>query len=372
MTVGRFDYSAVADEIAEAQLEHDTRVLNAPATSWDAVDLGDLWDGDLDDDPPEYFVRTDGACLLYKGKVSDIHGEPEACKGWIACEIVREVLARGERVVYFDFEDTERGIVKRLRSLGVARSQRHLFTYVGPNEPLNAATALSLERTMRFKVQGDIGLAILDGVTQAVSNQGGRGSNDNDEIAKFFREVPRVLRDEHGAAVLLVDHVTKAADNTRYAIGGQTKLAAIDGASFFAEVRQPFSPATPGVVDVWVAKDRPSMVRAVGVGEIKNLKQRVTTVHLQNVEGQVTVTFDLPDDDDGPMISEEDKEATRQLQIGTYVIANPLVTTNQILAAVSGTKTAIVRSLKKMIMQGTVVTIDGPNRAVLHKHVTAE
>jgi len=89
--------------------------------------------------------------------VSDIHGEPEACKGWFACCAATDVLARGLGVIYVDFEDCVRGVLGRMRSLGV--SDEVLvdgFSYVGPTEALQATvveggkdTRLSFERTLK-------------------------------------------------------------------------------------------------------------------------------------------------------------------------------------------------------------------------------
>ena len=77
---------------------------------------------------------------------------------------------------------------------------------------------------------------MLDGITQAISKQE-LSSNDGDEIGRFFKLLPRGIARTHGAAVLLVDHVTKSnEDRGRYAIGSQQKLAAIDGVQFSPEV----------------------------------------------------------------------------------------------------------------------------------------
>jgi hypothetical protein len=292
--------------------------------------------------------------LLYRGKVSDIHVEPEACKGWIACAAVKEVLEAGEPVVCFDFEDSAKGIVSRLHDLGVSHDYiREAFTYVAPDEALEMATRMSLERLLRFDVQRDVGLAVLDGVTQAVSNQGGR-SNDNDEIARFFREVPRVLTWEHKAAVLMIDHVTKDAGNTRYAIGAQTKLGAIDGASFFAEVRQPFGRGMSGQVDLWVSKDRPGYVRR-HAGELRGLMQRIATVRLQSDEatGAVTVRLEPPTETaDGP--SDEDTQTALMGKVVRVLQRRPGLTKPELRADVPGGNAKVDAALAALCERGYV------------------
>jgi hypothetical protein len=295
------------DAWAEAQLEADEAMWAAPHTSWDAVNTGRALAGLLDDPPPVYLSRTDGVLLLYNGKVSDIHGEPEACKGWFACYAAADVLARGLGVIYVDFEDSVRGVLGRMRSLGV--SDEVLvdgFAYVGPTEALQSAvveggkdTRLSFERSL--KVLNRLpALVVLDGVTQAIANQMVGSSNSNDDIAAFYREMPRMIAHGENCAVLLVDHVTKDAGNPRFAIGGMMKLAAVDGVSFQAEVKAPFGRGRKGLVLIKVAKDRPGYVREHG-GETDGFLQQIADMHLESdaETGAVTVRLEPPMDDAG-------------------------------------------------------------------------
>ncbi len=295
------------DAWVDVELEAEQAMWDAPHTSWDAVNTRWALEGLLDDPPPVYLSRTDGVLLLYKGKVSDIHGEPEACKGWFACYAATDVLARGDGVVYVDFEDSIRGILGRMRSLGV--SDEVLldgFSYVGPTEALQSAaveggkdTRLSFERTLRV-LSRPVGLVVLDGVTQAIANQMMGSSNSNDDIAAFYRDMPRMIVHDENCAVLLVDHVTKDAGNPRFAIGGMMKLAAVDGASFQAEVKVPFGRGRNGLVLIKVAKDRPGYVREHG-GETDGLLQQIADMHLESdaETGAVTVRLEPPIDDAG-------------------------------------------------------------------------
>jgi KaiC/GvpD/RAD55 family RecA-like ATPase len=295
------------DPWLEHQAEQEKALWDAPWTSWDSVNTGDALAGVLDDPPPAYLSRTDGVLLLYNGKVSDIHGEPEACKGWFACYAAADVLHRGLGVVYVDFEDSVRGILGRMRSLGV--SDEVLvdgFSYVGPTEALQSAmvqgdrdTRLSFERTLK-KSHRLVGLVVLDGVTQAIANQMFGSSNSNDDIAAFYRDMPRMIAHREQCAVLLVDHVTKDSGNPRFAIGGMMKLAAVDGASFQAEVKAPFGRGRKGLVVIKVAKDRPGYVREHG-GDTDGFLQQIADMHLESdpATGAVTVRLEPPMDDVG-------------------------------------------------------------------------
>src|SRR5271155_1911018 len=99
------------EEDIEADLDAQAALWDAPHTSWDSVDTKQALSGQLEDEPPRFVARTDGALLLYNGKFSDIHGEPEACKGWFACYAAADVMRRGYDVVYVDFEDSAKAVI---------------------------------------------------------------------------------------------------------------------------------------------------------------------------------------------------------------------------------------------------------------------
>jgi KaiC/GvpD/RAD55 family RecA-like ATPase len=282
--------------------------------------------------------------LLYNGKVSDIHGEPETCKGWFACYAAADVLARELGVIYVDFEDSVRGILGRMRSLGVSDEVlAHGFSYVGPTEALRSAvveggkdTRLSFERTLT-KSNRLVGLVVLDGVTQAIANQMMGSSNSNDDIAAFYREMPRMIAHGEHCAVLLVDHVTKDAGNPRFAIGGMMKLAAVDGASFQAEVKTPFGRGRKGLVVIKVAKDRPGYVREHG-GETNGFLQQIADMHLESdaETGAVTVRLEPPMDDAG-LLRVRMGIVCRALQTSALVnVPDPGLTLTKLRGVMSG------------------------------------
>src|SRR5262249_17991168 len=105
---------------------HSSETLEAAQTgerepsTWSEVDLEAVLSGELDELPPVLMKRMDGVPLLYRGKVHAIIGEPESGKGWFSCAAAADALARGEHVIYVDFEDTAKGVVSRMRALGVS------------------------------------------------------------------------------------------------------------------------------------------------------------------------------------------------------------------------------------------------------------
>lgn len=102
--------------------------------------------------------------------------------------------------------------------------------------------------------------AILDSVGEFMPLWG-LDSNSNDDYRLWHREVPAALADL-GAAVHLIDHVTKADAPGGYAIGAGAKKGAVSGASFAVAAVEPFVPGIGGAAALTILKDRPGALRA--------------------------------------------------------------------------------------------------------------
>lgn len=98
-------------------------------SSWYAKAL-DL-EGVNDEPEPEFLAREDGHRLFYKGKINAILGESESGKSWLALQAVAQALQIKKSVMYLDFEDSAKGILSRLRALGM--EDRHLELFVMPH-----------------------------------------------------------------------------------------------------------------------------------------------------------------------------------------------------------------------------------------------
>ena len=117
----------------------------------------------------------------------------------------------------------------------------------------------------------------------------GLSINDNDDVASFYRRLPRRFADA-GPAVVLIDHVTKTREGRgRHAIGAQHKLAAIDGASYIIESVTPFAPARFGLSRLLIAKDRPGRIREHLDGKT------VAELHLHSEPGHITASLRPPE-----------------------------------------------------------------------------
>jgi hypothetical protein len=237
-------------------------------SSWCPVDLTAALEG-RDLPAPELLSRTNGSHLLYRGRVHWFQGESESCKSWLAQIAAAQTLEAGERVLWVDFEDDDRGVISRLLALGVAKEAiRDRFVYVRPEEPLRTRDGFTAAKTDLDNLLGQqFALAVIDGVTEALTVEG-LSLIDNADIAIWLRLLPKRIADRTGAAVVCIDHLAKNSEGqARYAIGAQHKLAGITGAAYRLEVRKRFR-RTDGIAEVegqiaiTVTKDRPGWVRS--------------------------------------------------------------------------------------------------------------
>jgi hypothetical protein len=237
-------------------------------SSWTPVDLTSALKGD-DVEPPSFLKRSDGLCLLYACRVHAFQGESESLKSWAALLACRQVIEKGGNVLYIDFEDDARGVVGRLRALALSPDEilGH-FVYIRPDEPLqtrnDVATAGS-EDLMHVLADRSFALAVVDGVTEAMTTEG-LDLISNADVATWMRRLPRHLA-RTGAAVVVIDHLPKDRTNQgRYSIGAQHKLSGLDGAAYKFTLLKYFARAfgsdpIEGRAFITVEKDRPGFVR---------------------------------------------------------------------------------------------------------------
>lgn len=225
-----------------------------PPSTWAPVDLAGLWDGTAEPRRPEFLARGDGVAMFYSGETHSVHGESESGKSWLVQTAVVERLRAGDAVLYVDFESTAAEVLPRLRALGMTRDQLGQLTYVTPDGPTDTMFAELLTR--RYA------LAVIDGVTASMATLQTK-SNSQDEVTAWDKALPRPIARWTGAAVVQVDHVSKAKDERgRFMIGNQAKMANLTGSAFYVDVSAGLGQGRTGELRVYVAKDRPGGVRA--------------------------------------------------------------------------------------------------------------
>jgi hypothetical protein len=244
---------------AQPQIQSAEEQLEAfkQRKSWAPVNLESILDGSFVPLMPTMFTRKDGISLLYPGLTHSFFGESESGKSLILQLECINLLRQGFDVLYLDFEDQPQGVVGRFIEFGCDKEliRRHLV-YVRPDEKFNEESA-----EWQGILSRRYALAVIDGVTEAMGLTG-HELIDNSDVAEFSRLLPNALASKTGAAVVMIDHVSKSSESRgRGAIGGQHKLAAITGAAYLVEPETPLGRGKHGVVVLRLAKDRPGWLR---------------------------------------------------------------------------------------------------------------
>ena len=230
---------------------------------------------------PAYLKRSDGQALIYPAKLNVLLGEPESGKTWLAMLAAKDALKQGHRVAMIDYEDTPNTFLDRCDLVGITELDN--IQYHQPDLPIPPVqpTPTDFDDLLNWQPH----LVIIDAWTESLQLEG-LDQNSGPDIAEWIRRVARPFTNR-GAAVLILDHVTKSKETRGdWPIGSQHKKAAIDGAAYTVQLVERFGRATThetqGQLIIRMTKDRPGAIN----GQLKDGK----TV------GTVTLTF-YPDND---------------------------------------------------------------------------
>jgi hypothetical protein len=231
-----------------------------PLASWAPIDLGPYLDGTHVAPTATLLQRSDGLGLLYPRMTHSLHGESESGKSWVALWELSRLIKAEMPCAMVDFESDAGVVVSRLLLLGTPGELiSKWFAYRRPERsPAGDPEELAAWNALMAAVYV---LVVLDGVTDAMGLFG-KASKDNDDAAAFAKLLPRQIADRTGAAVLMIDHVTKDKDSRgRFALGGQAKMASLTGAAFTVDVVSPLGEGLRGELELRVAKDRHGRIR---------------------------------------------------------------------------------------------------------------
>lgn len=337
---------------ARAELEKVPAGSRNDTHTWEPIDLGALIDaGDMADVKATVGPRRDGQCLLYPAAVHSVSGEPGSGKTWFAQVIAAHELEQGRPVLYIDFEDRARTIIGRLRTLGVDdHTIRTQLRYIRPD----AAMTPAIRDNLTHAAAG-VQYAVIDGITEAMTMHG-LSLMDNEDVARWLHLLPRRLADL-GASVLQIDHVVKNSEQRgRYAIGGQHKLAGIDGAAYKILVTKPFGKGAYGRAKLVVDKDRH--------GDVGTTGSTAADLHIDARTDQIAGWLDDPTEDHAPDGSW--RPTGYMERIARIIEASPGVSTNTICAGVRGKREHLMHALSQLITEGHVRVEAGARGASNH------
>ena len=332
---------------------------DAPRATWGRTDLTDFVNGDYEAPVPTLMPREDGVCLLYPGLVHSFHGESESGKSWVlqaeAARCVKAALA----VLYVDFESDAGSVTDRLMELGCTPAQilAH-FDYRNPEMKPTSVYELEAWQDMMGR---SYALAVIDGVTDSLGIWNAK-SNDGDEVSGWMRAFPRQLAARTGAAVGLIDHVTKNADTRgRFATGSQMKMAGLTGAAYMVEVEDPLGRGLKGRLSIRVGKDRPGSVRGHG-GEMRKTDrtQLVAQFVLDATGMRPGASLVVPDDS-----PKQFRPTALMERVSLFLAASPGATGRTVTDSIQGKATYVRAALTLLVSEGYVAT-EVAGRSVKH------
>lgn len=301
-------------------------------------------DGTLQREVPTLGKLPDGSALFYSGRINQVLGDSNAGKSWTALLTSLQELQAGQHVLFFDFEDSPQGILTRLLDMGATREQLvQCFHYVRPDTSFDvvaAAAVLGLVRRVRPT------LAVVDSTGESLAVEG-KNPNADEEVALWFRGLPRQLADA-GCCVLLLDHLPKASDG-KFAIGRQRKRAAITGASYMQKMVEPFSRERAGHSSLTVAKYR--LGNGAQDQDVANL-----CVNPFPTLAKHLAQFTVPAAETRPNVRAELRE-----RVVAHLRQFPGETKNQVQKSVKGDNTAISSAIADLVDEGLARTEPGPN-----------
>lgn len=193
--------------------------------------------------------------MLYPGSVHILAGAPDTGKTTLSLSWALEVIRSGEQVMFLD-EEGGRGIVlDRLKSLGATDKEcESLAYYPFPGRSKEQWTRAGWADLKAELTEVQPALVLVDSAA-AVLAAAGLDENSAADTALLWHAFKWMARSQFGAAVIVIDHVTKNAEDSRYSRGSGAKVADSD-VMYRVDLIKPFSRQDDGVVKLVVTKDR--------------------------------------------------------------------------------------------------------------------
>jgi len=195
--------------------------------------------------------------VLVGGRVHLLYGEPESGKTIVALSWALSLIGQGHNVLFVDEEGGEVAIAGLLRSMGADPEtvDRHLHYLPAPGlgQPEDLAWLTGYAAGIQAR------MVLIDSLTDMLAIAG-VDENAGTEVTGWMVTVAQAIAHQpHAPAVVLVDHIPKDAENTRYAVGSRAKKAKSDVLWLVTKVA-PFDRTTIGQVRLTRHKNRPGVL----------------------------------------------------------------------------------------------------------------
>lgn len=158
--------------------------------------------------------------VLYDEGVHWLSGEPDSGKTTLAAAFALQSMCLGLHVVWLDFEGGLNPSVRRFAAVGLgAALASSNFHYAGwPVDPEGSLAAVA--------ARWPGALIVFDSASKAQSAQGVE-ENDNTAVTAWTMRLVRAAKQEH-LSLVVIDHISKGAQESRYARGAGSKQADTD------------------------------------------------------------------------------------------------------------------------------------------------
>jgi DNA-binding CsgD family transcriptional regulator/RecA/RadA recombinase len=250
-----------------------------PRNEFEATPLGAYVSGEAAQD-----IRWVIQGHVIAGLIHIVYGEPESGKTILALRWALDVIEAGGRVVIVDEESGPAKIGGLLGDMGAdpEKVDQQLRYFAFPSLDLKAWKEAAIE-ILEFQPQ----LIIMDSLTDLMANAG-IDENKGAEVTQWMLGVPQMMARSPGApAVVLIDHVTKATENTRYSVGSRAKKAKADVLWYVDKVSD-FDRLTLGRVELKRHKNRPGVLEPKHVWVIGGEDDRLVCRPLDPLHDVVT------------------------------------------------------------------------------------
>ena len=247
--------------------------------------ISDDWDTEYQDPVATHLTVENGGALFYAGEINLVCGRGGQGKTWLALQTALETAQRGETVLYIDFENGERLIRSRLKSLGLTKEQG---TRVAHHQAIDKLSLGGDGAICAFVRDHNVTLVVIDSLARALASAK-REENLNSDIAWFIGTLEHLRAT--GTCVLILDHVghPQGTQGVQKPRGASAKIDQVSIAYYFKVIRS------------WSKKKS-------GKADLVNLKHRVGDC----AEGEIVATMlvDVSHDDIAITMTRPNPDAT--------------------------------------------------------------
>lgn len=322
-------------------------------TSWWPRDLTAALADDTVEEQPAHLARTDGHTAFYPGRINGLIGPSESGKTWVALQAVKQAVRAREHVTVLDFEDSENGVIGRLRAQGLSPAEIHQYVaYINPDEPFHPVLPTGVDMAEHLTTWAPQ-LVIFDGFNAAMTLQGLDLMSNKDATA-FVQTVLKPIA-KTGATVVYIDHTPKDKEHgTNGGIGAQAKRAMTSGCTLRVEPVQPFGKGQNGRLRLHVDKDRLGAVRGVSApGKAGHwFGDLVLTSH---ADGAVDLAVEPPSTYDADTHQTHTFRPTLLMErVSAWLADHPGAGRNEILEQVPGRKQHLTTALRILVDEGHI------------------